>query len=239
MGSDFDQIVRSLAMTPSRRGVAGLLATGVLAATGWDAESKRKSKRERDEAERAAWRADHGRLDPADLVFLDESATPITLTRTHARAPKGQRAVGTIPRGHRPAICLLATLTRDGPGEAVVAPGAIDGDAFVTFVERVLAPGLRPGQVVVLDNLSVHKSATVRAAIEAAGRRVLFLPRYSPDFNSIEHAFSTRKAHLRSAEARSFEAVMTAIGQSLNVITPADCRAFFHAAGYPDHSHSP
>jgi transposase len=194
--------------------------------------------RERDEAERAAWRAQHGDLDPADLVFVDESATPLTLTRTHARAPKGRRALGRIPRGQRPAISLLAALTHEGPGTAVVVPGAIDGDAVVTFVEQILVPSLRPGQVVVLDNLSVHKSARARQAIEAAGCQLLFLPRYSPDFNPIEQAFSKLKAHLRAVAARTFEAVVAAIGAGLAALTPADCRAFFAAAGYPPHSHS-
>jgi transposase len=195
--------------------------------------------RERDEGERVAWRADPAHLDPAALVFLDESATPLTLTRTHARAPKGQRAIGHIPRGQRPAISLLATLTCDGPGAAVVVPGAIDTDAFVAFVEQVLGPSLRPGQIVILDNLSVPKSARARQASEAAGAHLLFLPRSSPDFNPIEHAFSTRKTHLRAVEARTFAAVVTAIGTGLAAITPADCRAFFAAAGFPLHAHSP
>jgi transposase len=195
--------------------------------------------RERDEGERAAWRAAHGALDPAALVFLDETATPLTLTRTHARAPKGQRAIGRIPRGHRPAISLLATLTGKGPGAAVVVPGAIDADAFVTFVEQVLVPSLRPGQIVVLDNLSVHKSARARQAIEAVGCQLLFLPRYSPDFNPIEHAFSKLKTQLRAIAARTFDALVTAIGDGLATLTPADCAAFFAAAGFPLHAHSP
>jgi transposase len=172
-------------------------------------------------------------MDPRCLVFLDESATPLTLTRTHARARPGQRAIGQIPRGTRPAISLLATLTRDGPGEALVVPGAIDGDVFVTFVVERLAPRLPQGSVVVLDNLSVHKSARARQALEAVGCQLLFLPRYSPDFNPIEQAFSTLKTHLRAVEARSFDAVVTAIGEGLQAITPADCQAFFQAAGYP------
>lgn len=173
-----------------------------------------------------------GRIDPGRLVFLDESSTPITLTRTHARAPTGQRAVGQVPRGTRQAISLLATLTAAGPGEAVVVPGAIDGDTFVTFITQRLVPTLPPGSVLVLDNLNVHKSARARQAIEAAGSQLLFLPRYSPDFNPIEQLFSKLKTHLRAVEARSFATMVPAIGEGLARITPADTRAFFRDAGY-------
>jgi transposase len=171
-------------------------------------------------------------LDPARLVFLDETSTPITLTPLRARAPRGQRAVGRIPRGTRPHIAWLATLTATGLGESLVVDGPVDGRVFTAFVERVLLPSLRPGQLVVLDNLNVHKSAHVRQRIEAAGCQLVFLPSYSPDFNPIEQAFAKVKQALRRREARSWEAVVAAIGDLLPTITPADARAFFADAGF-------
>lgn len=168
-----------------------------------------------------------------DLVFLDETSTPLTLTPLRARAPRGQRAIGRIPRGTRPHIVWLATLTATGLGESLVVDGPVDGRVFVAFVERVLVPHLRPGQIVVLDNLSVHKSPRARAAIEAAGCQLIFLPPYSPDFNPIEQAFAKSKAALRRLEARSWESIVTAIGQVLPTITPTDAAGFFTAAGFP------
>ncbi len=172
-------------------------------------------------------------VDPADLVFLDETATPNTLTPLYARAPRGQRAIGRVPRGTREHASWLATLTPDGIGESVVVPGAVDRAAFDAFVERLLVPSLRPGQVVVLDNLSVHKSAAARDLVEAAGCRFVFLPTYSPDFNPIELAFAKCKARVRRAEPRTFAAVVTAVGDALAAVTPEDATAFFRAAGYP------
>ena len=140
-------------------------------------------------------------IDPRRLVFLDETSTPTTLTRLRARALPGQRAVGRIPRGRREAISWLATLTLGGIGESLLVRGAVDRHVFEAFVERVLVPSLRPGQIVVLDNLSVHKSARAKALIEAAGCQLLFLPTYSPDFNPIEQAFAKIKQLLRRVGA--------------------------------------
>jgi transposase len=172
-------------------------------------------------------------VDPAALVFLDETSTPITLTPQRARAPRGQRAVGRVPRGKRPHIAWLATLTTRGLGESLVVDGPVDGRVFDAFVARVLLPSLRPGQIVVLDNLNVHKSAQVRRRIEAAGCHLVFLPSYSPDFNPIEQAFAKIKQALRRREARSWAAVVAAIGDLLDTITAADARAFFTDAGFP------
>jgi transposase len=170
---------------------------------------------------------------PDDLVFLDETSTPITLTPLRARAPRGQRAVGRVPRGKRPHIAWLATLTTTGLGESLVVDGPVDGRVFEAFVARVLLPSLRPGQIVVLDNLSVHKGVRVRQRLEAAGCRLVFLPSYSPDFNPIEPAFAKVKQALRRREARSWAAIVAAIGDLLDTITAADARAFFTDAGFP------
>jgi transposase len=171
-------------------------------------------------------------VDPAALVFVDETSTPITLTPLRARAPRGQRAVGRVPRGKRPHIAWLATLTASGFGESLVVDGPVDGCVFATFVERVLVPSLRPGQIVVLDNLSVHKSAHARQLIEDAGCHLVFLPSYSPDYNPIEHAFAKTKQALRHLEARTWETVVAAIGHLLPSVTAADARAFFTDAGF-------
>jgi transposase len=172
-------------------------------------------------------------VDPARLVFLDETSTPTTLTPLRARAARGQRVYGTIPRGRREAISWLATLTVQGLGESLLVRGAVDRLVFETFVEQVLVPTLRPGHIVVLDNLSVHKSATARARIEAAGCHLVFLPTYSPDLNPIEQAFAKIKQALRRVGGRSFEAVFTAIETALPFITAADAQAFFANAGFP------
>ena len=199
-----------------------------------DAQKKTLIARERDEAARATWRAEAAGLAPADLVFLDETATPTTLTPLRARAPRGERAVGRVPRGHRRHVSWLATLTAGGIGESLVVEGAVDRAVFDAFVERLLVPSLRPGQVVVLDNLSVHKSPRARRLVEAAGCRLAFLPPYSPDLNPIEQAFAKCKQALRRQAARSFDAQIAAVGAALAAVTPADAAGFFRAAGYPE-----
>jgi hypothetical protein len=188
---------------------------------------------ERDELVRAAWRAGMAGIDPARFVFLDETSTPLSLTPLRARAPRGQRAVGRVPHGKRPHLSWLATLTREGIGESVVVPGAVDGQVFDLFVARWLVPSLRPGQIVLLDNLKVHDSAMARRLIAAAGCHLVFLPTYSPDFNPIEQAFAKVKQALRRSGARSWEAIVTAIGAALETVSTPDARAFFADAGFP------
>jgi transposase len=141
--------------------------------------------------------------------------------------------VGRVPRNHGPNVTLFAALTPAGIGPAMVMEGAADGESVALYVRELLAPGLRPGQVVVMDNLSAHKGAAIRELIEAAGGRVLFLPAYSPDFNPIEPAFAKVKAHLRGAAARTFDALVAAIGEALDAVTPADARGCFAHCGYP------
>ncbi len=171
-------------------------------------------------------------LRPEDLIFLDETATPTTLTPSRARAPRGVRAVGRVPRRRREQISWLATLTPSGIGESLLVGGAVDRRVFDAFILDQLAPTLRPGQAVVADNLAVHQIARARAAIEAAGCRVLFLPTYSPDYNPIEQAFAKCKQALRRLGPRSFPAVVEAVGTALASITAADAVAFYYAAGY-------
>lgn len=171
-------------------------------------------------------------LDPAQLIFLDETNTPTNLTPLRARALRGERAVGRVPHGRWTSVTLLASLTPQGFGPSLQLSGALDRPTFDAFVERILAPALRPGQTVVLDNVAVHKSATARRVIEAAGCRLRFLPTYSPDFNPIEPAFAKLKHLLRQAEARTLETILEATHRAYPAITAADARGFYHDAGY-------
>lgn len=171
-------------------------------------------------------------VDPADLLFLDETSTPTALTPTRARAPRGERAVGHVPRGRWRGITLLAALTPTGMGPSLVLDGPLDRDAFDAYVEQTLVPALRPGQTVVLDNLSVHKSARARRLVEEAGCELRFLPTYSPDLNPIEQAFAKLKGRLRRAEGRTFDAVVAAIGAAYPAVTAQDARGFYRDAGY-------
>ena len=137
-----------------------------------------------------------------------------------------------MPHGKRPHLTWLATLTPEGIGQSVVVPGAVDRQVFDLFVARMLVPSLHPGQIVLLDNLKVHDSATARRRIEAAGCHLVCLPTYSPDMNPIEQAFAKLKQALRRAGARAWEPIVAAIGTALASVTPADARAFFADAGY-------
>ena len=188
---------------------------------------------ERDEAVRAAWRDEASTLTPADLVFVDETSTHTALTRRRARAPRGERAVGRTPRNHGPNMTLLAALTPAGIGPSVAIPGAVDGAAFVAYAERVLAPSLRPGQVVVLDNLSAHKRQAARTAVEAVGARLLFLPPYSPDFNPIELAFAKVKERLRAAAERTPDGLFAATAAAIDAVSAADAHGFYAHCGFP------
>jgi transposase len=197
------------------------------------AQKKSLAAAERDEAERAAWREAAKALDPAALVFVDECGTNTALTRLRARAPRNERAVGRVPRNYGPNVTLFAALTPAGIGPALVMEGAADGESFALYLRELLVPSLRPGQVVVMDNLSVHKGAAVRALVEAAGCRLLFLPAYSPDLNPIEQAFAKVKAHLRRAAARTFDALVAAIREAIDAVTPADAQGCFAHCGHP------
>ena len=146
------------------------------------------------------------------------------MTPRYARAPRGTRVYGAIPRNHGQNTTLVAALSPDGIGAAMTLDGASDGPAFVAYVREFLAPTLRPGQIVVLDNLAVHKVAAARALVEARGCRLLFLPAYSPDFSPIELAFAKLKEALRRAGARTKPALETAIAVALDAITAQDLR---------------
>jgi transposase len=187
---------------------------------------------EQDVDARARWWDEVAALDPADLVFLDETSTSMAMTPSHAWAPRGERAIGVVPQGKGRTVSLLAALTPDGIAASVAIEGAVDRAVFDAFIAEQLVPRLRPGQVVILDNLNVHKSAVAQRLIEAAGGTLRFLPTYSPDFNPIEQVFSAVKTRLRRAAARTFETLMTALGHALDAVTAAHARACYRAVGY-------
>jgi transposase len=188
---------------------------------------------ERNGAVRAAWREEAAALRPPDLIFLDETSTHTAFTRLRARAPRGQRAHGVAPRNHGPNVTLLAALGPTGIVTAVSIPGPTTRAVFDAFVADFLVPSLRPGQTVVLDNLSVHKSAPAQALIEAAGCRLCFLPPYSPDFNPIEPVFAKIKTALRAAAARSHDDLLAATGAALDAVTAEDAAGCYADCGYP------
>jgi transposase len=155
------------------------------------------------------------------------------MTPLYAYAPRGERAVGKVPRNYGANMTLLASLSVQGMGEALMLDGAADAEAFAIYMEQVLAPSLRPGQLVILDNLSIHLGSRVKEAIEAKGCRLVFLPAYSPDFSPIEEAFSKLKTFLRRVGARTREDLQEAIAQALTRITADDALGWFTHCGYP------
>ena len=187
---------------------------------------------ERDEEARKAWREAVASLDPEQLVFVDESGTNIALTRLYGWAPHDRRATGSVPRNHGKNTTLVAALAPDGVHEPWLIEGAMNTESFVWYITEQLAPTLQPGQIVVLDNLSVHKAARIRQVLEAHHCQLLFLPPYSPDFTPIEQAFSKIKAILRGLGARTTEALWDAMQVAIEAITPADALAWFAHAGY-------
>jgi len=163
---------------------------------------------------------------------VDECSTNISLSPIYARAPKGERALGKAPRNWGRNISLVCAIDSEGVKSSMSVEGAVDAKAFEAYVERFLVPKLKRGQIVVMDNLSVHKSKRVQRLIEEAGAQLLFLPPYSPDFNPIEEAFSKVKGILRKVQSRSKEALLEATGTALDAITREDIHGFFSGCGY-------
>jgi transposase len=181
---------------------------------------------------RAAWSEEIVLEDIKQLVFVDESSTHTSLTRLYGWAPHDQRAHGQVPRNHGKNTTFIAALTWHGVQAPWALEGAMDGDAFHRYITQVLCPTLHPGQVVVLDNLTVHKSVAVAEALAACGCRICFLPAYSPDFTPIEQVFSKVKAILRKLGSRTHEALIASLAQAIDAISPADAAAWFRHAGY-------
>ena len=181
---------------------------------------------------RAQWKKYQGRLDPARLVFIDETWAKTNLTRTHGRAPRGERLVAKVPQGRWRTLTFLAALRRDRIDAPCVIDGPINGESFLAYVEQFLVPTLRPGDIVIIDNLGSHKGKAVRRAIRAAGAKLFFLPPYSPDLNPIEQVFAKLKTLLRKAGERTLEATWKRIGALLRAFTPQECENYIANAGY-------
>ena len=154
------------------------------------------------------------------------------MTRTHGRCAKGQRLIAKVPHGRRRTFTFLAGLRQDGMVAPCLFDGPIDGESFQAWIKQFLVPTLRPGDIVVMDNLSSHKNPTIRRAIRAVGAKLFYLPQYSPDLNPIEQAFAKLKTLLRKENARSFEEIEAAIARLLKNLHPIECNNFFIEAGY-------
>lgn len=188
---------------------------------------------ERDEFLRAAWRAlVAGTLDARRFVFVDEMGTNTSLSVLYGWARRGRRAYFEAPRNWGKNITLLSSMSMEGMGPSLAVEGPTTRGVLETYIERVLAPKLRPGQIVVMDNLSSHKGGRVRELIEEQGCELRYLPPYSPDLNPIEEAFSKVKGILRRAEARSREALIEAMSEALSAVSSRDARGFFAHRGY-------
>ena len=173
-------------------------------------------------------------FDHRRLLFIDESGAKTNMTRLYGRAFDGRRVCDAVPHGHWCTTTMVSAIGLNGPKAPFVLGGAMDADAFRIYVERVLAPELQPGDIVVMDNLSSHKDAQARQIIQGAGAVVWDLPPYSPDFNPIEQMWSKVKAFLREAKARTEQGLIRAIGKAFTTIIQDDCVGWFKHAGYLD-----
>lgn len=171
-------------------------------------------------------------IDAEKLVFLDESGVNTAMFRRYGRCPQGERLVDAAPAAHWQSNTLLAGIRLDGVVAPMVLDGPVTGVSFAGYVDRSLVPELRPADIVVMDNLPAHKNAAVAAAIEAAGCTLVYLPPYSPDLNPIEPMWSKVKAAVRAAAARTFEALVDAVGEALRRVTMDDCEGYFEHCGY-------
>jgi transposase len=171
-------------------------------------------------------------LDPKQLVFIDETAATTKMTRLYGRAPQGKRLVDKVPHGHWKTTTFICGLRHDGVIAPFVLDGPMDGPHFLAYVEQILAPTLKKGQTVFLDNVSTHKVAGVEEVIEARGARAVFLPAYSPDLNPIEQLFAKLKSFLRKMKARTVEELWRAIASFLEGVSKGECKAFLANSGY-------
>jgi transposase len=181
---------------------------------------------------RQAWWQQVSQIDPQQLVFLDESGVTTEMTRRYGRALRGERVREGAPAGHWHTLTLLGAISLDGLMATMTIESPTDSDVFLAYVEQVLCPRLRPGQVVVMDNLSAHKNPSVRERIEQTGARLMYLPPYSPDFNPIEQCWAKIKEHLRAAKARLLDILEQAITAAIATVTAQNTAAWFLHSGY-------
>jgi transposase len=184
------------------------------------------------QAARRAWSEAQPEMDIEKLVFIDETWTSTNMTRRYGRAPRGQRCIGSAPHGHWKTTTFVAGLRHRQLTAPLVADGPMDGEMFLAYLRQFLCPTLRPGDIVILDNLASHKVAGVKQAIAAVGAKLLYLPPYSPDLNPIEKLFAKLKALLRKAGKRTVEALWNEIGELLKTLSPTECANYFASSGY-------
>lgn len=198
-----------------------------------DLQKKTLAASERDEEARSAFRQRLRGVDPKRLVFVDESSTNVAFTPRYARAPRGERARGKAPRNWGKNVTLISSIAlAEGMGPSMSIEGSSDTESFGLYMRNVLAPSLEAGQIVLMDNLSVHRSKWVRELVEGKGCRLWLLPSYSPDLNPIEEAFSKVKTLLRRARARTLQALFEATAEALRAVSADDARGYFEHCGY-------
>ena len=181
---------------------------------------------------RHEWQENQLQLDISKLVFLDETWATTNMTRRCGRSPRGERCVASVPHGHWKTTTFIAGLRHDSITAPMVADGPMNGPLFLAYIKEFLCPTLKPGDIVIADNLSSHKVNGIKEAIEAVGASILYLPPYSPDLNPIEKFFSKLKALLRKAAKRTVDSLWTEIGNILDSFSPQECLNFFRSSGY-------
>jgi transposase len=197
-------------------------------------KSLQAAERQREDVARARrrWIREQGLLDPAHLVFIDETAVSTNMVRLYGRGPRGERVIDEVPQGTWRTITFVAALRHDKMVAPMVFDGAMTGEMFVAYLEHCLVPTLKRNDIVVMDNLRAHKVAGVREAIETAGRTLRYLPQYSPDLNPIEMPFSKFKTYLRTVAARTVPTLQRAIGAFVPCLHPRECANYFRHSGY-------
>jgi len=197
-----------------------------------DLQKKTLAATERDEEKRSAFRERLRGVDPKRLIFVDESSTNIALTPRYGRAPRGERSHGRAPKNWGKNVTLISSISLEGMGPSMSIEGSSDTESFGLYMRQILSPSLKPGQIVLMDNLSVHKSEWVRDLVEGRGCQLWLLPSYSPDMNPIEEAFSKAKNLIRKAKARTLEALFAVTARALEAVSEEDAHGFFEACGY-------
>jgi transposase len=198
----------------------------------WTFKKKTFQASERKEEEREEWRGHAKDSDASKYRFIDETGSNLSLIRLYARSPKGKRAYGTIVRKRGKNVTMITDLSLRGLGEALIIDGAANGDIFEAYIEQILVPSLKPGEIVVMDNCSIHKGEKVRQLIEACHCELRFLPAYSPDFSPIEEAFSKIKTILRKIGAKTREDLQNALEYAITTVTASDALGWFWHCGY-------
>jgi transposase len=206
-----------------------LLATASLSKKSLSAAERKRADVAR---ARRRWVREQGLLDPAHLVFIDETAVTTNMVRLNGWNPRGERLVGDVPMGYWETVTFIAGLRQTGIVAPMLIKGAMNGEAFLAYIEQCLAPTLRRKNIVVIDNVSFHKVAGVAEAIRARGAELRYLPQYSPEFNPIELVFHPLKAFLRKAAERTIAGLERRVGSFIRALDPSECMSYFRHAGY-------